>query len=66
VLTEIWRHFGGVNLDTFDVMGTNEGEYFVQVTLFDKKKEFAWNLVVVYGDAQPERKAFFFAELYTF
>ena len=33
------------------------------MTVQDIEKRFIWDLVVIYGDAQPERKALFLAEL---
>ena len=37
--------------------------YFVRLLLHDKIAKFHWNLVIVYGDAQNDGKAYFLAEL---
>lgn len=41
----------GVNMDLFDVIETEIGDYFVRILLYDKMTKFSWHLVTVYGDA---------------
>lgn len=53
----------GINNDVFEVLETEIGDYFVRVLVYDKIAKFRWNLITVYGDAQPERKALFLSEL---
>ena len=53
----------GVNYTTLDVISQDEGDYHVKMTVQDLKTRFIWDLVVIYGDAQPERKAKFLDEL---
>ena len=53
----------GVNYTTLDVISHDEGDYHIKMTVQYLKTRFIWDLVVVYGDAQLERKATFLAEL---
>ena len=53
----------GINGDNFDIINVEIGVYFIRILVFDKKENFDWNLVVVYGDAQISGKAAFLAEL---
>jgi hypothetical protein len=53
----------GVNLDLLDVGGIEEGDFFVKFRVRDKKSDFKWVLVAVYGAAQPEFKESFLTEL---
>lgn len=53
----------GINLNTFDILGKECGEYYIRVLLGNKSDNFTWNLVVVYGDAQQTGKANFLIEL---
>ena len=46
----------GVNADEFDVGSIEEGDFFVKFKLRNKRDNFKWVLVVVYGAAQPEFK----------
>ena len=50
----------GVNRDHFDVILAKQEEYFLSVMVYDKNAKFHWNLIAVYGDAQPEKKSWFF------
>ena len=56
----------GINIDRFDVGGFSEGEYMLQMNLWDKKERSKWNLIVVYGAAQNVRKDSFLSELASF
>ena len=53
----------GINQDSLEYIEHEIGDYFVRMLVYDKKAEFKWNLVVVYGDAQSHGKAAFLAEL---
>ena len=53
----------GINSDTFNVLEKEMGEYFIRTLVHNKLEDFTWNLVVVYGDAQPSGKAKFLVEL---
>jgi hypothetical protein len=53
----------GVNLEHFDVGAFAEGEYTLQLNLWDKKKRIKWNFMNVYGVAQEEDKNKFLTEL---
>ena len=53
----------GVNLTTFDIGEIEEGEFFVRFKLRNREDNFIWNLVSVYGPAQPDLKEKFLTEL---
>jgi hypothetical protein len=53
----------GVNLDVLDVGSIDDGYFFVKFRLRDRKSDFKWVLVAVYGEAQPEFKESFLTEL---
>jgi exonuclease III len=53
----------GVNLDVFDIGSIDEGDFFIKFRLRNKKDDFHWVLVAVYGAAQPEYKEVFLTEL---
>ena len=53
----------GINSNTFNVLEKEMGEYFIRTLVHNKLEDFTWNLVVVYGDAQPSGKAKFLVEL---
>jgi hypothetical protein len=53
----------GVNLDVLDVGSIDDGDFFVEVSLRDRKSDFKWVLMAVYGAAQPEFKESFLTEL---
>jgi hypothetical protein len=49
----------GVDLDTFDIGATYEGDYYVKFHLCNKDMYFKWGLVGVYGPAQnPQKNSF--------
>jgi hypothetical protein len=53
----------GVNIDLLDVGTVEDGDFFVKFRVRDKKDDFKWVLVAVYGAAQPEFKESFLTEL---
>jgi exonuclease III len=53
----------GVNLDAIDIGSIEEGDFFIKFKLRDRKEDFKWILVAVYGAAQPEYKESFLTEL---
>jgi exonuclease III len=53
----------GVNIDVLDVGSIDDGDFFVKFRLRDRKSDFKWVLVAVYGAAQPEFKESFLTEL---
>jgi hypothetical protein len=46
-----------------DVGSVDDGDFFVKFRVRDKKSDFKWVLVAVYGAAQPEFKESFLTEL---
>lgn len=56
----------GVKMDSFDVGSFKQGEFMIQLNLWDKRMKSKWNLVVVYGAAQDEGKIPFLSELSNF
>jgi hypothetical protein len=53
----------GVNIDSMDVGGVEDGDFFVKFRVGDRKSDFKWVLVAVYSAAQPEFKESFLTEL---
>jgi hypothetical protein len=53
----------GVNIDLMDVGGVEDGDFFVKFRIRDRKSDFKWVLVAVYGAAQPEFKESFLTKL---
>jgi exonuclease III len=53
----------GVNLDSMDIGSIDDGDFFVKFRVRDRKSDFKWVLVAVYGAAQPEFKESFLAEM---
>jgi hypothetical protein len=53
----------GINLDTYDIGGVDEGDFYIKFHLRNIKVDFRWILVAVYGAAQPEFKEAFLYEL---
>ena len=47
----------GINKDTYDVVETSSGVYFIKMLITSKRDNFTWELVVVYGDAQQIGRA---------
>jgi hypothetical protein len=56
----------GINLQFLEVGAFSEGEYILQMNLWDKNLRVKWNLITVYGDAQEEGKEAFLTELALF
>jgi hypothetical protein len=50
-------------MDSMDIGSIDDGDFFVKFRLRDRKSDFKWVLVAVYGAAQPEFKESFLAEL---
>ena len=53
----------GINSATLIKEKKEQGEYFVKITVRNIGDGFCWDLVVVYGDAQPRGKPKFLVEL---
>jgi hypothetical protein len=53
----------GVHLLVFDVGDVEEGEFFIRFKLRHKEDDFKFNLIVVYGPTQADRKSNFLSEL---
>ena len=53
----------GVLIERFDVGSFKQGEFMIQMNLWDKVLRLKWNLLVVYGSAHDENKMSFLAEL---
>jgi hypothetical protein len=53
----------GVNIDRLDVGSIEDGDFFVKFRVRDRRSDFKWVLVAVYGAAQPEFKESFLTEL---
>jgi hypothetical protein len=53
----------GVNIDLLDVGSIEDGAFFVKFRVSDRKSDFKWVLVAVYGVAQPKFKESFLTEL---
>lgn len=45
------------------MISQDEGDYHIKMTVQDLKTRLIWDLVVIYGEAQPDKKAAFLAEL---
>jgi hypothetical protein len=58
-----WGILLGVNIDLMDVGGVEGGDFFVKFRVRDRKSDFKWVLVAVYGAAQPKFKESFLTEL---
>jgi hypothetical protein len=50
-------------MDLLDVGSVEDGDFFVKFRVRDRKGDFKWVLVAVYGAAQPEFKESFLTEL---
>jgi hypothetical protein len=53
----------GILLERFDVGSFTPREFMLEMNLWDKVLKIKWNLLVVYGAAQEEKKLAFLAEL---
>ena len=56
----------GVKKDLYDVGSFQQGDFMLQMNLWDKVNKIKWNLLIVYGAAQEEHKLEFLAELLLF
>jgi len=56
----------GINLEFFDVGSFHEGQFILQLNLWDKELKRKWNLLNVYGAAHDENRREFLAELARF
>jgi hypothetical protein len=56
----------GVRKELYDVGSFQQGDFMLQVNLWDKMNKIKWNLLVVYGAAQEENKVSFLTELSSF
>jgi len=56
----------GVRRDLYDVGSFHQGDYMLQLNLWDKINKVKWNLLVVYGAAHDENKMEFLSELTSF
>jgi hypothetical protein len=54
---------GGFRSSRFEICKTTVGRFHIKVSLFDKKIQMKWNLIIVYGAAQIEDKDDFLIEL---
>jgi hypothetical protein len=48
-----------VNTEFLDVGSFSEGEYMLQMNMWDKQLRLKWNLIIVYGVAHDEKKRCF-------
>jgi hypothetical protein len=53
----------GVNIDLLDVGSIEDGDFLVKFSVRDRRSDFKWVLVAVYGAAQSEFKESFLTEL---
>jgi hypothetical protein len=53
----------GVDLEVFDIREIDERDCYVKFDLCNKRDNFKWALVVVYGPVQEEQKVNFLAEM---
>jgi hypothetical protein len=53
----------GIRKEFYDVGSFRQGDFMLQLNLWDKQNRVKWNLLVVYGAAQEENKIKFLYEL---
>jgi hypothetical protein len=53
----------GIKIEFYDVGSFKQGDFLLQVNLWDKQLKQKWNLIMVYGAAQEENKLAFLSEL---
>lgn len=59
--------FGNGTPPKVDLVGSfKQGEFMLQMNLWDKKVRAKWNLIIVYGAAQDDHKMEFLSELSRF
>lgn len=56
----------GINIAKYDVGAFKQGEFMLQMNLWDKENKIKWNLLTVYGAAHEENKIEFLTELSRF
>jgi hypothetical protein len=56
----------GVKIEYYDVGAFHQGDFMLQLDLWDKINKCKWNLLVLYGAAQDENKIQFLSELSAF
>lgn len=56
----------GVLIESYEVGSFRQGEYMIQLNLWDKLAKIKWNLLIVYGAAHEEGKIPFLSELSNF
>lgn len=65
-----WGRSGGIlvgtRVESYEIGSFKQGDYMIQLNLWDKQVKAKWNLIVVYGDAQEEGKIPFLTELSNF
>lgn len=59
-LVEFWLV---LNIERFDVGSFKQGEFMLQMNLWDKEVRVKWNLLIVYG-AEEENKISFLSRFY--
>lgn len=53
----------GVNDSFFEVGDCDKGDYHIRMVVYDRKNDFKWNLVIIYGAAHDKDKDKFLVEL---
>jgi hypothetical protein len=56
----------GVKKELYDVGAFSQGDFMLQLNLWDKFNKVKWNLLIVYGAAHEEQKMNFLSELSAF
>ena len=56
----------GIRKEWFEVGSFQQGNFMLQVNLWDKMAKIKWNILIVYGAAQEEHKMDFLTELSAF
>lgn len=56
----------GIKKDLYDAGSFQQGEFMLQINLWDKVNRIIWNLLVVYGAAHEDQKIKFLTELSSF
>ena len=59
-----WGILVGVNSDMFEILNTDNHEYWIPCLLKNKKDAIVWRFVSVYGSAYEEHKLDFINELH--
>jgi hypothetical protein len=56
----------GIKIEFYDVGSFHQGDFMLQMNLWDKINKIKWILLIVYGAAQEENKLSFLSELSAF